>query len=124
MCLAGGADPDAVDRGVTALLACVHHYHDLPVLTDLTVLQLLIPDEPGAARDARLSARGDKARTALHHAVGNPPVLEFLLSLLSDGTRELLHAADEDGWEPLHTACHEHCTASMELLLAAGAELR
>ena len=54
----------------------------------------------------------------------DPAVLQHLLSLLTDATRELICSEDKRGWQPLHWACFFHNAAAVTLLLAAGAELK
>ena len=121
VCLACGADPRAAGPdGLTPLLQLLRNYYADASNQDLTPLKLLLPT--GAARDVRLRAKSLRGLTPLHYAAANATVLQYLLSILTTKTSELICAEDDSGWQPLNWACYEHCAASVELLLAAGAE--
>ena len=124
VCLACAADADAAGSGTPPLLDLTTYYSENPQESDITALLLLIPNEPGAARDARLRATDGEGVTAIHQSTGNAAVLQHVLSLLGPDMQDLIHATDDDGWEPLHWACLHQNADCVKLLIAAGAHLR
>lgn len=81
------------------------------------------PEQPDPSLGTDWGRRDEDGRTALHRLAAKGEAGPLEAALRTEAGRAAASRADDEGWQPLHSAASAGRTAAVELLLAgAGAE--
>ena len=98
---------------------------DDPTEHDLTSTRMEQPDrdrDPSADPSTDWGRRDEDGRTALHWLAAKGEAGPLEAALRTEAGRAAASRADDEGWEPLHSAASAGHAAAVALLLEAGAE--